>query len=189
MVATPSLLHLDPHQLNSHSFLTSNLFQSNFITDMSSDLLHEALIRKMRIDAAMRGAEASLSPDLSGPASDSGLSDDGNYTPVHTRPGTPVGTPRRSHFASSGASTPAASRSSSPTRRRKEKKALEEQEKKASRDPLKKFENDVSSRIFRELDVIALTRCKRVSKRWNRSATISECFCDVYRASLYAGLP
>lgn len=155
----------------------------------SSDLLHEALIRKMRIEAAMRGSSSSdtLSPELlqqhhSSAASDSGASDDGGagsaYTPVHTRPSTPTRPrsllPTYHLYPDSKSSTPSGSRSSSPTRRKRERKAQEEQERKSSMDPLRRFENEVSSRIFRELDVAALARCKRVSKRWNRSATISE---------------
>lgn len=161
---------------------------------MSHDLLHEALIRRMRIDAAMKGqgqfqdqhqqVEAT-SPDLAS-ESVAGLSDDERaYTPVHTRPGTPIGTPRYrgslySGSTASGQSTPSASRSSSPTRRsgsRRDKRAAEEQERRNSRDPLRRFENEVSSRIFKELDVTMLARCTRVSKRWNRSATISELLC------------
>ena len=173
---------------------------------MSHDLLHEALMRKMRMDAAMRGEDA-RSPPMS---STSGRSEHGNdsedederisvrsssgnhydsvYTPVHTRPGTPTGTPRRGRLAAGGAATPGDSRSTSPTgtgSRMAKKRAQEEQERKSSRDPLRRFENDVSSRIFRELDEQALARCLRVSKRWQRSATISGSFCD--GTECYAG--
>ena len=141
----------------------------------------------------MRGSSSSsdtLSPELlqqhhSSAASDSGASDDGGpsgsasaYTPVHTRPSTPTRPrsllPTYHLYPDSKSSTPSGSRSSSPTRRKRERKAQEEQERKSSMDPLRRFENEVSSRIFRELDVTALARCKRVSKRWNRSATISK---------------
>lgn len=163
---------------------------------MSSDLLHEAL-RRATLSSKLKdrdevGSNSARSPPLGsshsatssegGRGNDSDDDDDDNaYTPVHTRPGTPIGTPRRRQFDATAAatlpstsSTPGGSRSTSPTRLAK-KRMAEEAERKASRDPLRRFENEISSRIFRELDVASLARCMRVSKRWRRSATISEC--------------
>ena len=83
----------------------------------------------------------------------------GVQTPV-TVPGTPA-----SH-----------SRSTSPTRsgsrlaaRRKER----DLEAATSLDPLKRLPNELSSRIFNDLNVVDLLICGRVCKHWRRSATIS----------------
>jgi hypothetical protein len=62
----------------------------------------------------------------------------------------------------------------------------DENDKKYSLDPLKRFENAVSSRIFKELDVVALARCARVSKAWRRSATISGCLSSVFTEMMQA---
>lgn len=159
---------------------------------MSSDLLHAALNRATLRDHDARSA-GNLSPPMgssaSAASSDAGGGDrgahtddedDNTYTPVHTRPGTPsgggAGTPRsgrgRDTFASHYNDSPSGSRSSSPSRLAK-KKMAEEAERRKSRDILWRFDNDISSKIFRELDVTSLARCMRVSKRWRRSATIS----------------
>lgn len=158
---------------------------------MSSDLLHAALNRATLRDHDARSA-GHLSPPMgssaSAASSDAGDrggfhtddEDDNTYTPVHTRPGTPSGTPRRGRGDASSSfpgrmDSPAGSRSSSPSRLAK-KKMAEEAERRKSRDPLWRFDNDISSKIFRELDVPSLARCLRVSKRWRRSATISESY-------------
>lgn len=154
---------------------------------MSSDLLHAALNRATLRDHDARSA-GHLSPPMGSSASAASSDvhtddddDDNTYTPVHTRPGTPSGTPRRGrdafashshHGLTAAADSPAGSRSSSPSRLAK-KKMAEEAERRKSRDPLWRFDNDISSKIFRELDVPSLARCLRVSKRWRRSATIS----------------
>lgn len=134
-----------------------------------SDLLHNTLNRNAHY-AAMTGQPLPprhTSPTMGSNASDA--SDDENaLTPVHTRPGTPTGTPRRR-----GSRTPAESRSTSPSRLAK-KRMAEEAERRRSRDPLVRFDNTISARIFRELDVLDLARAQRVCKKWSRSATISE---------------
>lgn len=181
-------------QLSSNTVLVHRGFVNDkTATDRMSDLRHEALNRQAIIAAAMEGRTLEpvyppTSPPLSRSsmtASDDSEDDDTAYTPVHTRPGTPTALShgaRRSGLGpggrgsgSSRTGTPSGSRSSSPTRLAR-KRALEEQERKTSKDPLRRFDNTVSSRIFRELDVTSLARCLRVCRRWHRSATISE-FC------------
>lgn len=147
-----------------------------------NDLRHEALNRQAMMAAAMEGRSPSQSPPMAGSVySATSDDDDDSFTPVHTRPSTPIhtrpSTPApgtlRAKGSPSRTGTPAGSRSSSPSRLAKRRLA-EEQENRASRDLLRRFQNEISSRIFRELDVTALARCLRVSKRWHRSATISK---------------
>ena len=98
---------------------------------------------------------------------------DDALTPVCTRPSTPApsSSKRRTGLHATASST-SASRSTSPSRLAK-KRLAEEAERKSSRDPLRRFDNAISTLIFRELDVADLARAMRVCKRWHRSATIS----------------
>lgn len=177
--------HLSHTLIQRYPIPISNPQSSQYpLLSMSSDLLVAALNRAtMRDHDARSPPMGSSASAASSEAEHSEDEDDSAYTPVHTRPSTPSGTPRKgrelqhSGLASShsNASTPAGSRSSSPSRLAK-KKLAEEAERRKSRDPLRRFDNDVSSKIFRELDVTSLARCMRVSKRWRRSATISRPF-------------
>lgn len=184
------------HPLRNPVLSLSLYLSLSYIANRSamSDLLHEALNRQMTLSAQQQSSSSALSPTRSPPMLSPRLSaqdhpsvgggpddDDDAYTPVHTRPTSPVpGTSSRSSHRSNEPASPTkggrpvGSRSSSPSRLAK-KRMAEEQERRSSRDPLRRFESHqgISSRIFRELGVVDLARCMRVCKRWNRSATIS----------------
>lgn len=46
-------------------------------------------------------------------------------------------------------------------------------QKTVSRDPLRALPTDVSQRIFSQLSIRDLSRCSRVSKKWNKSQTLN----------------
>ena len=89
-------------------------------------------------------------------------SDDDETISVQTAPGTPI-------------ASRSASRSTSPTRlsSRKRRDGTVKEDKATSTDPLKRFPNDVSSKVFSLLDLHDLITCKRVCQRWKKSQTLS----------------
>ena len=100
-------------------------------------------------------------------------SDDDETISVQTAPGTPI-------------ASRSASRSTSPTRlsSRKRRDGTVKEDKATSTDPLKRFPNDVSSKVFSLLDLHDLITCKRVCQRWKKSQTLSAPLSFTQRADL-----
>jgi len=137
-----------------------------------SDLLHAALNRH----AASQG-EAPNSPPSSSLQSLHLAPDE--LVPVQTPAGSAFGSPTTS-AASSRASSPDRNGSRSGSRKGKGKgkpprdKTKEKAKADAGRlDPLARFPNSVSARIFEPLSAGDLFRCQGVSKKWRKSQTIN----------------
>ncbi|EIW65205.1 uncharacterized protein TRAVEDRAFT_160063 [Trametes versicolor FP-101664 SS1] len=100
--------------------------------------------------------------------------DDDELVNVVSLPGTPV--------QSRPTSRPG-SRPQSPTRRGARPSPLQPMtaQKTVSRDPLRALPTDVSQRIFSQLSIRDLSRCSRVSKKWNKSQTLNYVWFQHYR--------
>lgn len=156
----PRLLRVAPaHSTPHYNFYPGSLPQIAIFKDMSN-LLHEALER-----ATLREAPGSPLPSgrsFSPNSHTSDSEDDNELISVRTAPPTPRSGSR------------AGSRSTSPTRKGRISRQQKELEKASSIDPLKRFPNEISSKIFTQITTVQdLLACQRVCKRWRKSATLN----------------